>query len=119
MASRGTHVRVMPETLAQLRQLVEQMDPSGRAGTKTPFWGRGRLTTAALIAELVRRELAHRERSRRTARAGRQRAPRKAPEAPEDASDPDRAIWAFVGRACFYWAVRAASAAWGIVRRWF
>jgi hypothetical protein len=54
----------MPETLAAIDELIEEMDPIGRKRPANRFWGQGALTRAGLVEELVRRELAHRHRSR-------------------------------------------------------
>lgn len=59
-----THVRIRPETLDQLSELAAQMEESVSLGRGKRFWKREALTSAELIAELVRRELDHRRRSR-------------------------------------------------------
>lgn len=69
MPSRSTHVRVMPETRAALDDLVREIADGVRKGRGKRFWGEGRLTRAGLIDELVAREVAHRERSRRSSKS--------------------------------------------------
>lgn len=73
MSSDRVHVRVKPATLAELMDLVVKMEEAVSLGRAKPFWKGDRLTMAEVLEELVRRELAHRQRSAESAARRRKR----------------------------------------------
>lgn len=91
MASKKTtHLRVREGTLVALQQLLEEMAEGVRKGRGKRFWGDGPLTLAALVEELVTRELSHRARSRK-ASAGK-REPMPVPQLVDPEGDRQDAV---------------------------
>jgi len=78
MCKGRTHARICLETERELRQLIADTQEAEAKGHIKRWWADELLTMAEMIAELVRRELAHRERSR-ASRPGRKRARKAVP----------------------------------------
>lgn len=73
MKKKTVHVRVSEETRLGLQRLIYDMETAVSLGQGKRFWRQEELGTAELIAELLRRELAHRERSKKASRKGTRR----------------------------------------------
>lgn len=58
-----THARICLETEADLRELIASIEDAESKGHIKRWWAGERLTMAEMVAELVRREKAHRARS--------------------------------------------------------
>lgn len=63
MCKGRTHARICLETEADLRELIASIEAAESKGHVKRWWADERLTMAEMIAELVRREKAHRARS--------------------------------------------------------
>lgn len=63
MCKGRTHARICLETERDLRDLITATELAESKGHIDRWWGDDRLTMAEMIAELVRREFAHRARS--------------------------------------------------------
>jgi len=63
MCTGRTHARICLETERDLRELIAQVEDAESRGTVKRWWADQRLTMAEMIAELVRREKAHKARA--------------------------------------------------------